>query len=170
MKNNSDPSAMVGRSRLKQIRKRVGVSGVDKKGFSAGSTLAVALLEEARNWLEQFHSETVGTSCSSSGVFNSRWAEVRKQIRGGQLDYLTREELEYGVKVAWRNSTRCVGRLVWESLVVRDLRHLNTPEEVFARLVDHIELSTNKGQVLPMVSVFASGPTEKPKVRIWNGS
>jgi nitric-oxide synthase len=58
--------------------------------------------------------------------------------------------------------------LVWENLVVRDLRHLNTPEEVFAGLVDHIELSTNNGQVLPMVSVFASGPTERPKVRIWN--
>jgi nitric-oxide synthase len=168
MKNNSDPSAMIGRSRLKQIRKRVGVSGKGSKGFSVDTTHTVGLLEEARNWLEQFNSETVGMNCSSSEDFNLRWAEARKQIRGGQPDYLTREELEYGAKVAWRNSTRCVGRLVWESLVVRDLRHLNTPEEVFAGLVDHIELSTNKGQVLPMVSVFASGLTERPKVRIWN--
>jgi hypothetical protein len=92
MKNNSDPSAMIGRSRLKQIRKQVGVSEGGSKGFSVDTAHTIGLLEEARNWLEQFHSETVGMSCRSSGVFNSRWAELRKQIRGGQLDYLTGEE------------------------------------------------------------------------------
>lgn len=168
MKNHGDPSGRIGRSRLKQIRKHAHVSRASSNGFTDSSTHAVALLEEARTWLKQFYSETVGISSGSSNAFNSRWAEAQRQIRDGQPDYLTREELEYGAKVAWRNSTRCVGRLVWESLVVRDLRHLDTPEEVFAGLVDHIELSTNKGQVLPMVSVFASGLTERPKVRIWN--
>jgi nitric-oxide synthase len=125
-------------------------------------------LEEARKWLKQFYSETVGMSSRSSEAFNSRWAEVREQIRDDQLDYLTGEELEYGAKVAWRNSTRCVGRLAWASLVVRDLRHLNTPKQVFDALVDHIVLSTNGGRIVPMVSVLASGSVEKPKVRIWN--
>jgi nitric-oxide synthase len=39
---------------------------------------------------------------------------------------------------------------------------------VFAALVDHIEFSTNGGRIVPMVSVFASGSVEKPRVRIWN--
>jgi nitric-oxide synthase, bacterial len=168
MKNNHDPGAMIGRRRLKQVQKRAAISRHSRGGARDRATNPVLLLEEARNWLEQFYSETVRMSSRSSEAFNSRWAEVRKQIRDGQLDYLTQGELEYGAKVAWRNSARCVGRLAWENLVVRDLRGLNTPEQVFAALVDHIELSTNGGRIVPMISVFASGSVDKPRVRIWN--
>ena len=167
MKNNSDPGAMLGQRRLKQIQKKAtGIRGAP--GGDKDSAHTILLLEEARKWLGQFYSEKIGMSADSSKPFNSRWAEVRKQIRNGELDYLSREELEYGAKVAWRNSTRCVGRLAWASLVVRDLRHLNTPKQVFAALVDHIVLSTNGGRIVPMVSVFAFGSVGKPKVRIWN--
>ncbi|MFY9985821.1 MAG: nitric oxide synthase oxygenase [Chthoniobacterales bacterium] len=167
MKNDADPRAMIGQRRLKQIRKQAAVIRDDPAEVNDGAH-ATLLLEEARKWLDQFYSETLGMSSGSSEVFNSRWAQVRKQIRDGQLDYLSREELVYGAKVAWRNSTRCVGRLLWENLLVRDLRHLNTPQEVFAALVDHVEFSTNGGRIVPMVSVFASGSVEKPRVRIWN--
>ena len=167
MKNNGDQSAMVGQPRLKQIRKQAAVIRGASGGVKDGA-YTILLLEEARKWLEQFYSETVGMSSGSSDAFDSRCAEVRKQIRDGQLDYLTREELEYGAKVAWRNSTRCIGRLAWANLVVRDLRHLNTPEQVFAALVDHIKLSTNGGRIVPMISVFASVSVEKLRVRIWN--
>jgi nitric-oxide synthase len=167
MKNNSDPRAMVGQRRLEQIQKQAaGIQGA--RGEDKDRAHTIFLLEEARKWLAQFYSETVGTSADSSKAFSARWSEVRKQIRDGGLDYLSREELECGAKVAWRNSTRCVGRLAWASLIVRDLRHLNTPNQVFAALVDHIALSTNSGRIVPMVSVFASGSIEKPKVRIWN--
>jgi nitric-oxide synthase, bacterial len=167
MKNNSDPRAIVGQRRLEQIQKQAaGIQGA--RGEDKDRAHTIFLLEEARKWLAQFYSETVGTSADSSKAFSARWSEVRKQIRDGGLDYLSREELECGAKVAWRNSTRCVGRLAWASLIVRDLRHLNTPNQVFAALVDHIALSTNSGRIVPMVSVFASGSIEKPKVRIWN--
>jgi nitric-oxide synthase, bacterial len=167
MKNNSDPRAMVGQRRLEQIQKQAaGIQGA--RGEAKDRAHTIFLLEEARKWLAQFYSETVGTSADSSKALSARWSEVRKQIRDGGLDYLSREELECGAKVAWRNSTRCVGRLAWASLIVRDLRHLNTPNQVFAALVDHIALSTNSGRIVPMVSVFASGSIEKPKVRIWN--
>jgi nitric-oxide synthase, bacterial len=168
MKNNHDPGGMIGRSRLKQVQKRAAMIRDRRGGVRDRTANPVLLLEEARNWLEQFYSETLRMGSRSSEPFNSRWAEVRKLIRDGYLDYLTRDELEYGAKVAWRNSTRCVGRLAWQSLVVRDLRHLNTPEQVFAALVDHIVLSTNGGRIIPMVSVFASGAVEKPQIRIWN--
>jgi nitric-oxide synthase len=167
MKNNADPRAMIGQRRLKQIRKQAAVIRDDPGEVKAGAHTSL-LLEEARKWLEQFYSETVGMSYGSPEAFNSRWTQVRKQIQDGQLDYLSREELVHGAKVAWRNSTRCVGRLLWENLVVRDVRHLHTPQEVFTALVDHIELSTNGGRIVPMVSVFASGSVEEPRVRIWN--
>jgi nitric-oxide synthase, bacterial len=167
MKNNADKRAMIGQRRLKQIRKQAAVIR-DDSGEVKDCAHATLILEEARKWLDQFYFETVGMRSDSPEDFNSRWAQVRKQIRDGQLDYLSREELEYGAQVAWRNSTRCVGRLIWKNLVVRDLRRLNTPEEVFAALVDHIDISTNGGRIVPMVSVFAAGSVEKPRVRIWN--
>jgi nitric oxide synthase oxygenase domain/subunit len=142
MKNNSDPRARVGQRRLEQIQKQAaGIQGAP--GEDKDSAHTILILEEARTWFAQFYSETAGMSTDSSNALNSRWSEVRKQIWDGELDYLSREELEYGAKVAWRNSTRCVGRLVWASLVVRDLRHLNTPKQVFDALVDHIVLSTS---------------------------
>jgi nitric-oxide synthase, bacterial len=168
MKNNHDPGAMIGQSRLKQVQKRAAMGRGSREGVPGASANPVLPFEEARKWLEQFYCEDGGRRSCSSQAFNSRWTEVRKQIRDGLSDYLTGEELEYGAKVAWRNSTRCVGRLAWQSLVVRDLRHLNAPEQVFAALVDHIVVSTNAGRIIPMVSVFASSSAEKPKIRIWN--
>ncbi|MBV8278437.1 MAG: nitric oxide synthase oxygenase [Verrucomicrobia bacterium] len=168
MKNNRDLGAMIGSRRLKQMQRPTAVVRSSPRSIKDGSANTVLLLEEAWKWLEQFYSETVEMSLRSSNAFNSRWAQVRSQIRDGQLDYLTKEELEHGAKVAWRNSTRCVGRLSWQSLMVRDCRHLDTPEEVFAALVDHIQSSTNGGRIIPMISVFAPGSTERPKVRIWN--
>ena len=168
MKNQHDPEVKIGESRLRQIQKQAVVSRPRSNGSGDGLTHRIALLEEARDWLQQFHAEMLTMHGDAQDKFDCRWTEARKQILNGQLDYLTQEELVHGAKVAWRNSTRCVGRLVWESLVVRDLRHLNTPEDIFAGLLDHIELSTNKGHIVPMVSVFASGSAQRPKVRIWN--
>jgi nitric-oxide synthase, bacterial len=168
MKNHGDHSAKIGSRRLKQIQKQTALVGDHLEAVKGGSAQMIPLLEEARKWLEQFYSETVGMSSTSSEGCNLRWSEVRKQVRDGQLDYLNREELEYGAKVAWRNSTRCVGRLAWDNLAVRDLRHLHSPEQVFAALVDHIKLSTNRGRIVPLISVFAAGSVAKPRVRIWN--
>jgi hypothetical protein len=44
----------------------------------------------------------------------------------------TYEELEYGARVAWRNSSRCIGRLYWQSLKLRDRRHVTTPVKIAA--------------------------------------
>src|SRR5215469_11312624 len=101
MKNNHDPAAMIGGHRMKQIRKRADAPRRAARGLGDNSAHTVLLLEEARKWLEQFYSETEGMNSRSSEAFKTRWAHVRRQIRDGQLDYLTREELEYGAKVAW---------------------------------------------------------------------
>lgn len=75
------------------------------------------LQEQARSWLQQFHAKN---KCGAA--FSARWTEVRSQIRNSGAYSLNTEELAYGAKVAWRNSTRCVGRLGWDSLTVRDCR------------------------------------------------
>ncbi|NIK11719.1 nitric oxide synthase oxygenase [Alkalibacillus almallahensis] len=77
------------------------------------------------------------------------------------------EELEYGAKMAWRNSNRCIGRLFWDQLHVLDKRYLKTEEAIYQALIEHIDFATNGGKIRPTISVFSqsiSGET----VRIWN--
>jgi nitric-oxide synthase, bacterial len=78
------------------------------------------------------------------------------------------EELVYGAKVAWRNASRCIGRLTWQNLDVRDLRHVNTAEAMFAELVEHIRSATNGGKIKPTISIFAPRAPGQPGPRIWN--
>jgi nitric oxide synthase oxygenase domain/subunit len=60
--------------------------------------------------------------------------EVFRDYRRSRTYWHTEEELAYGAKVAWRNSSRCIGRIFWESLIVQDLRHLTTAAEIFAAM------------------------------------
>src|SRR5258708_25679692 len=68
----------------------------------------------------------------------------------------------------WRNSTRCIGRLHWQNLVVRDCRALRSAEEIFSALIEHVRLSTGTGKVVPMITIFAPEHSGQRPVRIWN--
>lgn len=65
-------------------------------------------------------------------AFAPRWAQVSADIERTGTYTHTFDELSFGAKLAWRNSTRCIGRLFWNGLQVRDLRHLTTAEEMWA--------------------------------------
>ncbi|HWI49069.1 MAG TPA: nitric oxide synthase oxygenase [Rummeliibacillus sp.] len=75
----------------------------------------------------------------------------------------TSDELAYGAKVAWRNSNKCIGRLFWQSLQVKDQRAITDEETIYEKLLEHIEFATNNGKIRPTISIF-----EPEKVRIWN--
>ncbi|MEH2279707.1 MAG: nitric oxide synthase oxygenase [Nostoc sp.] len=92
-------------------------------------------------------------------------AEVYQEYRRSQTYWQTPAELAYGAKVAWRNSTNCISRIFWQFLNVRDLRHLTTAEEVFAALVEYIELATNNGNIRPHISIFAPQQLGKKGMR-----
>lgn len=87
----------------------------------------------------------------------ARWSEVRAEIQRTACWTPTSAELTYGAKLAWRNSARCVGRSYWPSLVVRDLRTVTRPDEVFAHLVTHLHDAWNGGQIRALMSVFGPG-------------
>jgi nitric-oxide synthase len=97
-----------------------------------------------------------------------RLAEIYREYCRSHTYWQTQDELTYGAKVPWRNSSRCIGRIFWETLVVRDLRHLTTAEEVFAAIVEHIQLSTNGGNIRSTISIFAPDSPGQPGIRIWN--
>ena len=94
--------------------------------------------------------------------FLSRQAAV---LAGGWVP--TFEELEHGARMAWRNNARCIGRLFWPSLRVRDLRHVSDPDEVYVALLEHLAIGTNNGKIQPLATVFAPADADGPVVRIW---
>ena len=56
--------------------------------------------------------------------FESRWSEVSASIESRGSYDLTSDELEQGCKLAWRNASRCVGRIQWKNLKLQDCRSL----------------------------------------------
>ncbi|WP_078395157.1 nitric oxide synthase oxygenase [Shouchella patagoniensis] len=119
----------------------------------------VSTMEEvAIEYLTQYYTE------NELPELDRRVNEVRKMIKQTGTYVHTRGELAYGAKLAWRNSNRCIGRLFWERLNILDERSLNTEQGVAQALFRHIEYATNKGKVIPTITVFKQGS----RIRIWN--
>lgn len=61
----------------------------------------------------------------------NRFAEIKSEGEKTETYWQSFDELAYGAKLAWHNSTRYVGRSYWNTLEVRDCRSLNKAEEIF---------------------------------------
>lgn len=55
---------------------------------------------------------------SKSPAHEARWQQIQKEIETTGSYHLTETELIYGAKLAWRNSSRCIGRIQWSKLQV----------------------------------------------------
>ncbi|MFC1419546.1 nitric oxide synthase oxygenase [Streptacidiphilus cavernicola] len=122
-----------------------------------GSTLAAA-----ESFIRQFAAENPQTA----GDPDRRLREVRRAVESYGTYEHTTEELAFGARVAWRNAARCIGRLYWRSLVVRDLRHLRHPDDIADECVQHLRTATNGGRIRPLVSVFAPDRPDRPAARL----
>lgn len=129
----------------------------------ANKTLDEQLIREAQDFISLFHQE-----CGFPEEAPARLAEVTSELKSSGTYWQSAAELTHGARVAWRNNTRCIGRLHWQTLVVRDLRHLQSAEEIFQALVEHIRFATNGGKIRSTISVFAPAFPGKPGIRIWN--
>ena len=49
--------------------------------------------------------------------FLPRWEEVLGQLTTSGTYEMRTDELDFGVKMAWRNATRCSARVQWNKLV-----------------------------------------------------
>ncbi|MEZ0369756.1 MAG: nitric oxide synthase oxygenase [Candidatus Sericytochromatia bacterium] len=123
----------------------------------------VSLLEEARAYLLRFYHEK-----GVPQAFEHRWAEVAEQIETTGTYTQTYDEVAYGAKLAWRNSARCIGRLYWHGLQVRDMRHLEDPDAMFEALCEHIRLATNGGNLRAVMTLFKPQQPGQPAPRLWN--
>ncbi len=123
-----------------------------------------SIISEAAEYLKLLHAEQ---NISIEDI-KERLAEIYCSVEQTGTYWQTEEEIIYGAKLAWRNSTRCIGRIFWNTLIVRDLRHLSTAEEIFEAIVEHIKLATNGGNIKSMISIFAPKQPGKSGIRIWN--
>ena len=64
-------------------------------------------------------------------------------------------EIEFASRIAWRNATRCIGRLFWSGLQVRDKRHIDDSDTIFHEVKEHIKIATNKGKIKSVITIFA---------------
>ena len=117
------------------------------------------LLEKAKSYLTLCYSEL-----KKESMLASRLLAVESLINTTGTYELLDFELEYGTKVAWRNSNKCIGRLFWRSMEVIDKRSLVTVDEVFDALFDHIDYATNGGNIRSTITVF----DVNKGIRIWN--
>ncbi|GLZ36852.1 nitric oxide synthase oxygenase [Actinokineospora sp. NBRC 105648] len=119
--------------------------------------------DEAVAFLELFHAEN-----PDAGPARTRISWVLAEIELTGTYQHTSAELAFGARAAWRNSARCIGRLYWRGLRVRDMRAVRGAEEVAAQCARHLRLATNGGRVRSMITVFAPDAPGRPGPRIWN--
>ena len=120
-------------------------------------------LDEATEFLELFHREY-----PAAGPVGPRLAHVRAEVAANGTYRHTPQELTFGAQVAWRNAARCIGRLYWRSLKVRDRRQVADAAVVAAECVQHLRLATGRGKIRPLITVFAPDAPGKPGPRIYN--
>ncbi|TPE45761.1 nitric oxide synthase oxygenase [Amaricoccus solimangrovi] len=107
--------------------------------------------EEAVAFVRRFHRENE----LGAKACRRREAEVRRALRRDGWYEHTPEELAFGARVAWRDHARCIGRLHWKSLEVRDLRAIEDPDEMAAFLLDHLADAHGGGRIRSIISIFA---------------
>ncbi|MFE6615855.1 nitric oxide synthase oxygenase [Amycolatopsis sp. NPDC057786] len=119
---------------------------------------------EAEDFLRLFHAETDGEPTRLS----ERLDRVRAEIGETGTYRHTTAEIEFGARVAWRNSARCIGRLYWQGLRVRDRRDVVGAAAVAEECVTHLREATRGGRIRPTITVFAPDSPERPGPKIRN--
>src|SRR5260370_40427931 len=97
----------------------------------AAASAVHSLLLSAERFIVQFHNEY------QAGPPDRRLRQVRQQIATTGTYRHTTAELEFGARAAWRNSARCIGRLYWQSLRVRDRREITAARDIAAQAGAH---------------------------------
>lgn len=121
------------------------------------------LFEKARAFYAQYFLE------KGLGSPDVRLREIGVEIEQMGTYYQHPAELEFGARLAWRNSNRCVGRLFWKTLKCRDERHVDTEAGVFESLRTHLQYATNGGKIRPVITIFRPEvPGEDLHFKIWN--
>ena len=144
---------------------------MDKTGFAAvGDSYSQPIqtkIDEAVAFIRQFANET--SHLATPQDLEGRIFDVTNDIQAYGTYRHTYEELEFGCRLAWRNSGRCIMRKVSFNLELRDCRNAKTSKECFDQIIDHLHYAGNGGAIKPVISVFPQkGDGISAPVRVWN--
>ena len=78
---------------------------------------------------------------------------IRDLRRFGWYEH-TPEELAYGARLAWRHSSRCIGRLYWKSLDVVDCRNVTDPAGIASAVIEQLGTAFNGGKIRSIITIF----------------
>ena len=120
--------------------------------------------EDAADFLKSFYRENPETAQPQRERLHQVLADIE---RTGTYRHTT-NELSWGAKTAWRNASRCIGRLYWNSLQVRDRRRIHSAAGVAAECFDHLRTAWRGGRIRPTITVFPADRPDGPVARIWN--
>jgi nitric oxide synthase oxygenase domain/subunit len=84
------------------------------------------LLKRAKQYLDQIALEQEWEAEDKA----RRWAEIQEEVKATGTYTHTYEELAYGAQLSWRNASKCIARIQWNNMVVRDRRHVTDPDVV----------------------------------------
>ncbi|XP_064613211.1 nitric oxide synthase 1-like [Liolophura sinensis] len=119
----------------------------------------------AKDFIDQYYKFTKRLNSTDH---SDRLREVTQSIETRGSYELTYDELTFGAKTAWRNASRCIGRIQWSNLKIFDARHVTSAREMFDAICEHIRYGTNGGNIRSAVTVFPARTDGKHDYRVWN--
>ncbi|CAG5012022.1 unnamed protein product [Parnassius apollo] len=123
------------------------------------------IYKEAQAFLNEYYASI---RRENSDAHIARLREVQKELAFKGTYDLKTSELVFGAKLAWRNATRCIGRIQWKKLQIFDCREVTTASGMFEALCNHIKYATNKGNIRSAITIFAQRVDGNHDYRIWN--
>ena len=97
-----------------------------------------------------------------------RLMDVFRQLRQTETYSLTKDELTWGARTAWRNASRCSARILWKTLRVLDCRNVADTDGMFQAICYHLDVSVKGGVIEPCISVFRKREANSNDIRVWN--
>uniref|UniRef100_A0A8C5NQL2 Nitric oxide synthase n=1 Tax=Junco hyemalis TaxID=40217 RepID=A0A8C5NQL2_JUNHY len=135
------------------------------RGTRDGPVPPEDLLPQARDFLKQYYSSFKEPKIKEQ---LGRLEAVTKEIERTGTYHLTKDELTFAAKQAWRNAPRCIGRIQWSNLQVFDARDCKTAKEMFEHICHHIQYATNNGNIRSAITVFPPRTDGQHDFRVWN--
>lgn len=100
----------------------------------------------------------------------TRLIETKIEMSRGSFKYRqTTEELEAGVRNAWRNSSDIWFRSMWDKLQVLDRRNVNTYKGIAKTIDEHLRAVASDKHTEPVVVIFGAKEIDEAwGIRCWN--
>mmetsp|Transcript_3234 Transcript_3234/g.7163 ORF Transcript_3234/g.7163 Transcript_3234/m.7163 type:complete len:1592 (+) Transcript_3234:138-4913(+) len=128
------------------------------------SFVSERMLRKAFEWVDQTARELKW----DAAYLAKRHFDIENEVRTKGTYTHTEEEIVHGARVAWRNTAKCVGRIAWNTLMVRDRRHVSNLNQIFAECLEHQRLATADGSLKSVMTVFAPRqPGTRMGTRFW---